>query len=120
MNINFTDKETVTITESFSWDGKRPEQKLILKKHQVVDAFKKAHKEWAIVSIKGPDSVSNFRTKEDSEGVWTLKVQKNIANKVVKKAKPQTLTAAVENSVNTKASNKPQIKKNKSPKQKEV
>ena len=93
MNIKFKfiDEKTVKIEASTGWHQARPHasRRKIVRIHEILDTFKKQHPAYNIESILGPDSISNFREKEDSEGVWTLtvsKVKKTPKTKVEKRA----------------------------------
>ena len=117
MNIEFIDNNKVLIKEKYFWNDKRPAKKIILKKHQVLQLFKKEHPDLIVESIEGPASVSNFRTEKDSVGEWTLKVTKksNI------KAQPQAAPPVQNKSEPTQPINKKtHTKKNRPTKQKEV
>lgn len=113
MNIKFKNKTTVIITKSLGWSGQRPapDQKAIIKKDSVLAEFKKQHPDLKVESIAGPDSISNFRTKEDSSGEWILKLQ---AAKKEAVTKPPTEQKTVKHiPQNTTSARRSRGKKNK-------
>ena len=118
MNIKFKNKNTVVITKSLGWSGQRPapDQKVILKKNSVVEEFKKQHPDSKVESIAGPDSISNFRSKENSSGEWIIKLKDAKKEAVTKPpVKAPTQQAEVKEKTQTVASTRRHRgKKNKS------
>ena len=78
MNIEFINKNTVKVSASMAWDGKRPPQSArgFVKKPEVIEAFNKKHPGYRVKNITGPPEICNFRQESDSKGEWVLTVAK--------------------------------------------
>jgi hypothetical protein len=78
MNIEFINKNTVKVSASMAWDGKRPPQSArgFVKKPEVIEAFNKKHPGYRVKNITGPEEICNFRNESNSRGEWLLTVVK--------------------------------------------
>ena len=78
MNIEFVNKNTVKISASMPWDGRRPPQsgRVFIKTSDVIEAFNTQHAGYRVKGVTGPAEICNFRRESDSKGEWLLTVVK--------------------------------------------
>ena len=96
MNIEFLDANTVKINWSLNFVA-RTKDKTIITRGDVQTEFLKKHKSYNVVSIEGPERITNFTSRKFAEGEWNLKVEKKSKLKSNPKPKPKTTNTTTRN-----------------------